>query len=146
MPKTYKDIVGNGGSNILAQVEGQLERVKSRMAPVGHKIAVASGKGGVGKSTVTATIAGCLASWGVKVGVLDADIHGPAMAKMLGVRGRGLKVSPDGMEPVIGPMDIKLMSMDLLLPGDAAPVAWKGPQGHAFVWQRTMEASTLREF
>jgi ATP-binding protein involved in chromosome partitioning len=146
MPKTYKDIVGDGGSNILAQVEAQLETVKRRLAAVRHKVAVASGKGGVGKSTVTATLASCLASWGVKVGVLDADIHGPAMAKMLGVRGQGLKVSPDGVEPVIGPWDIRLMSIDLLLPGDATPVAWKGPQGHAFVWQGTMEASTLREF
>src|SRR5437867_2326852 len=81
--KKYKDIVGDGGSNVVAQVGEQQARLKRRLDAVRFVVAVVSGKGGVGKSTVTANLAASWASKGWRVGVLDADLNGPSMAKML---------------------------------------------------------------
>ena len=106
-----------------------------------------SGKGGVGKSSLTANLAGAFALTGVRVGVLDADLNGPTMAKMLGVRGRTLVVGPDGVEPPAGALGIRVMSMDLLLADDATPLTWDAPsQAEAHTWRGTMEANALREF
>ncbi len=107
----------------------QDQRLKLRMGKVHHKIAIISGKGGVGKSLVTVNLATAFAQQGRRdrVGILDADIHGPCIPKMLGVHGRRLQVGPPGAFPVIGPMGIKVVSMDFLLPNDEAPVIWRGP-------------------
>jgi len=88
-------------------------------------IAVASGKGGVGKSTVTTNLALSLAQQGLKVGVLDADIYGPSQPRMLGISGR--PTSPDGK--ILNPMEnygIKCMSMGFLVAEDT-PMIWRGP-------------------
>lgn len=99
------------------------------MSKIEHKIVVLSGKGGVGKSTVTANLGVALASRGHagRVGVLDADITGPSIPKMLGVRGHRLDVGLPGVFPAIGPLDIRIVSMDFLLPSDETPVIWRGP-------------------
>jgi ATP-binding protein involved in chromosome partitioning len=99
------------------------------MSKVKHKIAVISGKGGVGKSLVTVNLAMAFAIQGYvnKVGVLDADIHGPCVPKMLGMKGQRLQVGPPGAFPAIGPRGIKVVSMDFLLPSDESPVIWRGP-------------------
>jgi ATP-binding protein involved in chromosome partitioning len=100
------------------------------MSKIKHKIAIISGKGGVGKSTVTVNLAAAFALQGYKdkVGVLDADIHGPCVPKMLGLKGHKLIGGPDGLLfPVIGKQGIKVVSMDFLLPNDEAPVIWRGP-------------------
>lgn len=147
MPKRYRDIVGDGGSNILAQVEEFQARLRARMARVRKKVAVTSGKGGVGKSVLTANLATILAAVGLRVGVLDADLNGPSMAKILGVRGQRLQLSAEGLHPAEGPLGIKVLSMDLFLPEDRAPLTWEAPtQQDAFVWRETMEATALREF
>ncbi|MFQ5847042.1 MAG: P-loop NTPase [Candidatus Methylomirabilales bacterium] len=147
MPKRYRDIVGDGGSNILAQVEEIGSRVRARMARVRKRVAVTSGKGGVGKSVVTANLAVVLAAEGWRVGVLDADLNGPSMAKVLGVRGQRLRVSPEGLHPAEGPLGVKVLSMDLFLPEDRVPLTWEAPtQQDAFVWRETMEVTALREF
>jgi len=103
--------------------------LRDRMAKVKHKIAIVSGKGGVGKSVTTVNLAIALALHGHrnKVGILDADIHGPSVPKMLGIRGRSLKAGPAGMLPVSGPFGVKVVSMDFLLPNDDTPVIWRGP-------------------
>ena len=75
--KGYGDIAGDGGSNIAEQVAAQQRRLAARMAPIRASVAVVSGKGGVGKSSVTANLAAALASDGLQVGVLDADLNGP---------------------------------------------------------------------
>ena len=104
----------------------QLER---RMKKIKHKIAVISGKGGVGKSTITANLAMAFATHGYenRVGVLDADITGPCIPKILGIRDKKLKGGPPGLFPAIGPFGIKVASMDFLLPSDDSPVIWRGP-------------------
>ncbi len=145
--KRYKDIKGDGGSNIAGQVEAQQAKLRARLASVRHVVAILSGKGGVGKSALTANLASCLALAGWKVGVLDADLNGPTMAKMLGVRGEKLVVSPEGVDPPATPLGVKVMSMDLLLSSDAAPLAWDAPtQAEAHTWRGAMEANALREF
>ena len=147
MPKRYRDIVGDGGSNIAGQVEAQMARLQARLAGVKAIIAVVSGKGGVGKSSVTANLAAAFAVEGLRVGVLDADLNGPSMAKMLGVRGSKLVVRDGAVEPPRSALGVKVMSMDLLLPSDAAPLTWDAPtQDEAHTWRGTMEANALREF
>ncbi|MGQ4806902.1 Iron-sulfur cluster carrier protein [Candidatus Entotheonellaceae bacterium PAL068K] len=144
--KTYADLVGDGGSNVLAQVQQQAARLQERLHSVRHIIAVVSGKGGVGKSTVTANLATAHAMQGYRVGVLDADINGPSIAKMLGVRSYTPQLTSHGVIPANGPLHMRVMSMDLFLPDDATPVRWKAPtQQEAFVWRGTMEMTTLRE-
>jgi len=81
------------------------------------------------------------------VGVLDADLNGPAMAKMLGVCGERLTFAEGGVEPPRTTLGVKVMSMDLLLPSDVAPLTWEATtQAEAHTWRGTMEASALREF
>ncbi len=96
------------------------------MSKIKHKIAVISGKGGVGKSTVTVNLAAAFAKSGYSVGVLDADIHGPSVPRLLGLTGQQVKTGPPGAFPVIGPLGIKVMSIDFFLP-EAVPTIWRGP-------------------
>ena len=111
------------------QIQEQQQRLRNRMNKVKHKIAVISGKGGVGKSTVTVNLAIAFAMHGHanKVGILDADIHGPSVPKMLGLTGKKLQVGPAGVFPASGSLGIKVVSMDFLLPDENAPVIWRGP-------------------
>jgi ATP-binding protein involved in chromosome partitioning len=147
MPKRYRDIVGDGGSNITGQVAEQQARLRARLEGVRAIVAVVSGKGGVGKSSLTANLAAAWALEGRRVGVLDADLNGPTMATMLGVRGRRLVVGAEGVAPPEGALGVRVMSMDLLLPSDDAPLVWDAPtQDEAHTWRGTMEANALREF
>ncbi len=91
-----------------------------------HVVAVLSGKGGVGKSSVTALLAVALNRNGHRVGVLDADITGPSQPKMFGVNQRPLG-GPEGIRPVQTSQGIKLMSINLLLPSEDEAVIWRGP-------------------
>jgi len=145
--KRYKDIAGDGGSNIAGQVEAQQGRLRQRLESVRAVVAIVSGKGGVGKSTLTASLACSFALDGWKVGVLDADLNGPTQAKVLGVRGRRLAIVDGVVEPPSTSLGVKVMSMDLLLPTDAAPLTWDAPlQDEAHTWRGAMEANALREF
>ncbi len=146
MPKRYRDIVGDGGSNVAAQVAEHTARLRTRMAGVTHTVAVMSGKGGVGKSTITANLAAFFAMQGWRVGVVDADINGPSLGKMFGVRSQRPRVEAAGVVPAMGPQGILVISMDLFLPDDTAPVVWQGLQADTFFWRGTMEMHTLREF
>jgi len=116
-------------SNPLEQRNQQMELIKKRMSRVKHKIAVISGKGGVGKSLVTVNLATALAV-NIKerrVAILDADLTGPCVPKMMGLKGQRLDVGPVGIAPVTGPEGVGVVSMDFLLPTDDSPVIWRGP-------------------
>jgi ATP-binding protein involved in chromosome partitioning len=145
--KRYRDIAGDGGSDVAGQVGAQLARLRRRLEPIRFIIAVVSGKGGVGKSTITGGLASAFALDGWRVAVLDADLNGPSMAKVLGARGGRLQVVDNEIEPPVGILGIRVMSMDLLLPSDAAPLMWDAPtQAEAHTWRGTMEANAIREF
>lgn len=109
--------------------EEQKRKLRARMSKIKHKIAVISGKGGVGKSTMAVNLAMAFAKHGYahSVGILDADITGPCVPKIIGLHGQKLQVGPAGVFPAIGPLGIKVVSMDFLLPSEEAPVIWRGP-------------------
>jgi len=111
------------------------ELIKQRMSKIKHKIAIISGKGGVGKSLVTVNLAAALAGEN-NVAILDSDLTGPCVPKMLGLKGSRLGVGPAGIGPAVGPLGIKVVSMDFLLPSDDSPVIWRGP----------LKMSAIRQF
>ena len=89
-------------------------------------IAVMSGKGGVGKSTVTAMLASAMSKLGYKTAVMDADITGPSIPKAFGLKDK-VYGNDDGMKPVATESGIQVMSINLLLPDETDPVLWRGP-------------------
>lgn len=108
------------------QQSSEQQNLKDKMGKIKHKIAIISGKGGVGKSTVTVNLALAFAMQGKRVGVLDADIHGPSVPRLLGLEGQQVKIAPSGVFPVDGPLGMKVMSIDFFLP-EQAPTIWRGP-------------------
>ncbi|MDR2672227.1 MAG: Mrp/NBP35 family ATP-binding protein [Coriobacteriales bacterium] len=94
-------------------------------AHIKHALAVVSGKGGVGKSLVSSQLAAALSRLGHSVGVLDADITGPTMARAFGVDER-LQACKDGIIPHVTPEGIKLVSTNMVLPDETTPVLWRG--------------------
>jgi Mrp family chromosome partitioning ATPase len=94
---------------------------------VGKVIAVMSGKGGVGKSSVTALLAIALVKRCQKVGVLDADITGPSIPKLFGLPSGGIRSGPQGILPSVTGLGIKVMSINLILDNEDTPVIWRGP-------------------
>ncbi len=102
-------------------------KVSIALSKMKNRLLVFSGKGGVGKSTVAANLALVLARKGMKVGLLDVDIHGPNLAKMLGVEKKQLDISEAGIKPVEVNDKLKLVSMSFLLQDPDLPVIWRGP-------------------
>ena len=96
------------------------------LSHISHVIAVMSGKGGVGKSLVTASLAAAAAKAGKRVGVLDADITGPSIPKAFGVHDRAT-ADELGIYPVLSPGGIPIMSLNLLMESETEPVVWRGP-------------------
>jgi Mrp family chromosome partitioning ATPase len=111
-----------------AELEAQNERLKKRMEDITYKILINSGKGGVGKTTLSVNIAFALAQKGYKVGLLDTDLHGPNVAKMLGAQGQRM-YSAD--EQTIDPYEVtdNLKAVSLAFAGheDDTPIIWRGP-------------------
>ncbi len=101
--------------------------VAENMKGIKHKIVILSGKGGVGKTTVAANLAASFAKRGKSTGILDVDIYGPNVPKLLGLEGQRPTVDDDFIEPILGPLDMKVMSMGFLLQKDDDAVAWRGP-------------------
>ena len=120
-------------------VDDRMASIRENMAKIKHKIVIMSGKGGVGKTTVAVNLAISLASLGLRVGILDVDITGPNVNKMLGidpdVRPR---VDQDARKfyPVNGPLNTKVVSMAFLMQDSDTPVIWRGP----------MKMSAVRQF
>ncbi len=115
-------------SDTKSQVSMEEEKAVAAMAEVPHKILVMSGKGGVGKTTVAVNLAYTFASMNKKVGIIDADIHGPNVALMTGIEGMQVHSTGDLLEPVIAAPGIKVLSVASLLPDKDCPVVWRGPR------------------
>jgi Mrp family chromosome partitioning ATPase len=109
----------------MATAKGD-QRATLRRNKVARVVAVMSGKGGVGKSTMTGLLAASLQRRGLRTGVLDADITGPSIPKIFGADGVP-EYSPEGIQPVMSSTGIKLMSVNLLLPQQDQAVIWRGP-------------------
>jgi ATP-binding protein involved in chromosome partitioning len=129
----------------MSQVRAQRNKLRTRLASVRHVVAVMSGKGGVGKSFVTAGLATALARAGRRVGVLDGDLHAPTAARMLNAAAGRLEIGGDGVEPAVTSAGVRVMSSDLLL-AEGAHLRWRGPGHERFVWRGALEAGMLREF
>jgi ATP-binding protein involved in chromosome partitioning len=123
-----------------AQVRGRTASVgaptQGTIPGVANIIAVSSGKGGVGKSTVAVNLATALALEGARVGLMDADVYGPNVPTMMGVTEQPKIVHKDGVEMFIPPVahGVKVMSMGFLIPADQ-PLVWRGPMLHSVVNQ-----------
>jgi len=112
-----------------------LVAIVERMATVKHKILVLSGKGGVGKSTFSAQLAFALAAMDFQVGLLDIDICGPSIPKMLGLEGQEIHQSNIGWSPIYVESNLGVMSIGFLLPNPDEAVIWRGPRKNGLIKQ-----------
>lgn len=123
---------GHGGEMTPEQQKQMIEQqlnLSRNLGQIKYKIAVMSGKGGVGKSTVAANIAEAFQKEGFTTGILDADIHGPNIPKMLGVEDQNIMINEERhMMPVEAPSGLKVMSMAFMLDSIDTPIIWRGPQ------------------
>ncbi|MEX0690814.1 MAG: P-loop NTPase [Gemmatimonadales bacterium] len=141
---TYREVTGPDQSGIGQQVADQHARVAARLAEVRYLVAVASGKGGVGKSFVAAGLATAAVRGGWRVGLLDADINGPTAPRLAGASRPVPRVAQGSIEPAVTSAGVRLFSPEFLVaPGE--PVRWREPEGDGFVWRGTLEAGLLRE-
>jgi len=120
------DCAAHGGSNGSLDAFLERDQLEDRLRLIRHTIVVLSGKGGVGKSTVAANLAVSLSLAGKKVGLLDVDIHGPSIPKILGLEKARLQVVQEIMQPV-EKAGIKVMSIGFLLQDRDDAVIWRGP-------------------
>jgi len=111
------------------------ERLKLTLSHIKHRIMVMSGKGGVGKSTVSTNLAVALSQDGFDVGLLDADIHGPNIPKMLGIESKHVEGSGQGMIPVEVFPNLRVISMAFFIGDRDNPVVWRGPLKHNAISQ-----------
>jgi ATP-binding protein involved in chromosome partitioning len=143
--KRYQDIAGDGGSGILEQVAGQRARITDGLAGVRHLVAVGSGKGGVGKSTLTLHLACALRTRGLRIGILDADFNGPTQARMAGVQGA---LFVPGSRKVAVPRTsngIAVFSMGSLIPESESLDFESTAHGESHTWRATREFALLGE-
>lgn len=115
--------------------EAENANIRNALTNVQNVILVLSGKGGVGKSTVCCQLAHTLSNRGYGVGVLDVDICGPSVARMLGCSGRTVHKSGSGWMPVYANANLSVMSISFLLSDDDAAVVWRGPRKNGFIKQ-----------
>src|SRR3989442_3577030 len=134
--RTYHQLTDPDRSGLLDQIGAQRRRVAERLAGVRRIVAVMSGKGGVGKSYVTAHLARALARAGHGVVVLDADLNGPTIPSLL-------QVPPAAQPPAAGLDGGKCISMGQFLDA-GAPLSFTGPAAESFVWRGAMGAAALR--
>jgi ATP-binding protein involved in chromosome partitioning len=143
--RTYAQVTEPAGAEIPEQVEAQLERLQARLHRIRNVVVVASGKGGVGKSFITTHLAAWLAQNGQAIGVLDADLNGPSLAKMLGAARAPLRVDQDGVHPVGARNGCRVISTEMLLASGAAPLRWHAQPGLEFLQQSLLETGMVRE-
>src|SRR5258708_2971329 len=143
--KSYHDIKGDGGSRVLEQVADQRARITDGLAGVRHLVAVGSGKGGVGKSTLTLHLAGALRARGLRIAVLDADFNGPSQARMAGVQGALFVPGSDKVALPRTTSGIGVFSMGSMVPESEALEFESAAQGESHTWRATKEFAVLGE-
>ncbi len=109
------------------QNQPDMEKLKKKLKGIRHTIVVLSGKGGVGKSTIAVNLAVGLALEGFKVGLLDVDVHGPSVPRLLNLKLEKPFIKENGIQPVMWSNVLKVMSLGFLLPDDKEAVIWRGP-------------------
>jgi ATP-binding protein involved in chromosome partitioning len=115
-------------ADMMRQMADRQKKIIENMKKIKYKISVFSGKGGGGKSVVTANLAAAVAEQeGTGVGILDSDFTGPTIPRMMGARKEDLRVKDDWMIPPKGAAGVKVISMSFLLPEEKTPVIWRGP-------------------
>lgn len=120
----------------VEEQQNQAEGLKENLKNIKHKILVMSGKGGVGKSTVAVNVAYYLAQKGNRVGILDVDIHGPNVAKMLGIDQKKITFSEDKMiDPVSVFPNLKAIGISMFLNNIDQPLIWRGPRKFSTIQQ-----------
>ncbi len=126
IPLTLKKL--DGVEDVELQIEKIVDEQEKKVADIKYVIATTSGKGGVGKSTVSVNVALALAKFGYKVGLLDADIYGPNIPTMMGIEGVPVTLDPNNKDKIlpIVKYGIKVLSIGNLVPKDAA-IIWRGP-------------------
>ncbi len=143
--RTYHELSEADRSGLVDQIVAQRRRVADRLATVRRVVAVLSGKGGVGKSFVTAGLAGALARSGRTAGVLDADFNGPTAPQLLHLPVTSCTLHDGVIEPLVSAEGVRCFSMAFLVE-DGRPLAFRGPETEGHVWRGTLEAAALREF
>ena len=111
----------------LKQMQAEKEQIRKRVKQIRHQILILSGKGGVGKSTVAVNLAMSLALGGQHVGLLDIDIHGPSIPKILNLEGKTVQGTAETLRPVEMGKNLRIMSIGFLLRGCEDAVIWRGP-------------------
>ncbi|HZJ88640.1 MAG TPA: Mrp/NBP35 family ATP-binding protein [Sphaerochaeta sp.] len=126
----------------FAQRIAEDKAIRSHMDKIGRKILIMSGKGGVGKTTITVNLANALVDRGKKVGILDVDLHGPNVAKMLGCEDGLLTTSGEGENfyPVEVRENLKVMSLAFAIRDKDSPIVWRGPMKTAAIRQFLAQA------
>jgi len=117
------------------QMQPEKEQIWQNMRHINHRILILSGKGGVGKSSIAANLAVWLSMQDKKVGLLDIDIHGPSIPKLLNLEGRKLQGRGDRIEPVSYNDMLKVISIGFLIQDEKAAVIWRGPMKHNIIKQ-----------
>lgn len=143
--RTYHELAEEDRSGMAVQVGEQRARVRARLTGVRHLVPVTSGKGGVGKSFVSACLAAALRALGHETGLLDADLNGASTRRLLGVPPGRLIMKEGAVVPPVSRGGVKLMSIDLLL-RDEMPIEWRGPETDSFLWRGAREHGVVREF
>jgi ATP-binding protein involved in chromosome partitioning len=143
--KSYYDIAGDGGSNVLEQVEAQQKKIARRLTGVRTMLAIGSGKGGVGKSTLTMQLACALRETGNAVSILDADLNGPSQARLGAVQDAILVPGESGARVPMTPSGIGVVSMGSLIPEPQAVDFESVATGSSHTWRATKEFTVLRE-
>ena len=143
--KGYYDIAGDGGSNVLEQVAAQEESVARSLSGVRNLLAVGSGKGGVGKSTLTMQLACALRDLGNAVSILDADLNGPSQSRLGALPQRILVPGESGAPVPTTRTGIGVVSMGSLIPEPRAVEFESVASGSSHTWRATREFTILRE-
>ncbi len=143
--KGYYDITGDGGSNVLEQVEAQQKKIARRLTGVRNLLAIGSGKGGVGKSTLTMQLACALGKLGNTVSILDADLNGPSQARLGAVQDAILVPGESGARVPMTRSGIGVVSMGSLIPEPQAVEFESVAPGSSHTWRATKEFTGLRE-